>query len=153
MSLYSDLQNDLKDAMRSKDESKLLTLRSIIAAVKNYQATSEEARKSEITDELIIDLISKEAKKRKEAIESYEKLGREELAASEKEELEILNSYLPKGLDEKEIMNIVLEAIHSTGAKGPSDLGLVMRQVMPKVKGRADGGLVNKIVRDLLGSK
>ena len=153
MSLYTDIQSDLKMAMKAKDEKKLLTIRSIIAAVKNYQASSEEARNAEVTDGLLIDFISKEAKKRKEAAEAYEKIGRDDLANSEKLELEVLNAYLPKSLTEREIMDIVLEAIQSSGAKGPSDLGLVMRHVMPKVKGKADGGLVNKIVRDLLGSK
>jgi len=153
MTLYEQIQKEMKEAMKSRDSLKTNTLRSVIASVKNYLVSSEEARAREVNDELLIDLIAKEAKKREESIEAYKKAGRDDLVSSESKELEILRSYLPEELSADEIRAIALQTIDDLKAKNPSDLGKVMRELMVRVKGRADGKLVNKIVRELLESR
>ena len=139
MTLYEQIQQEMKEAMKSRDSLKTNTLRSVIASVKNYLVSSEEARAREVNDELLIDLIAKEAKKREESIEAYK--------------LEILSKYLPEELSADEIRAIALQTIDDLKANNPSDLGKVMRELMARVKGRADGKLVNKIVRELLESR
>ncbi|WP_292596623.1 GatB/YqeY domain-containing protein [Mesotoga sp. UBA6090] len=153
MTLYEQIQQEMKEAMKSRDSLKTNTLRSVIASVKNYLVSSEEARAREVNDELLIDLIAKEAKKREESIEAYKKAGRDDLVSSESKELEILSSYLPEELSADEIRTIALQTIDDLKANNPSDLGKVMRELMVRVKGRADGKLVNKIVRELLESR
>ncbi len=108
---------------------------------------------SKLTDEETIDVVSSEAKKRKEAILEYEKGGRPELAEKEKKELGILQKYLPEQLSEEEIRKLVAEAIKKTGAKEPREMGRVMAELMPKIKGRVDGGVVNGIVKEFLTPK
>jgi len=153
MTLYEQIQQEMKEAMKSRDSLKTNTLRSIIASVKNYLVSSEEGRAQKVNDELLIDLIAKEAKKREESIEAYKKAGRDDLVSSEYKELEILSSYLPEQLSADEIRAIALQTIDDLKANNPSDLGKVMRELMVRVKGRADGKLVNKIVRELLESR
>ncbi|HDP78752.1 MAG TPA: GatB/YqeY domain-containing protein [Mesotoga infera] len=153
MTLYEQIQQEMKDAMKSRNALKTNTLRSVIASVKNYLVSSEEARGREVSDELLVDFIAKEAKKREESIEAYKKAGRDDLVSSESEELEILRSYLPEELSLDEIRAIALQTIEDLKANNPSDLGKVMRELMVRVKGRADGKLVNKIVRELLESR
>ena len=153
MTLYDQIQQEMKEAMKSRDSLKTNTLRSVIASVKNYLVSSEEARAREVNDELLIDLIAKEAKKREESIEAYKKVGRDDLVSSESKELEILSKYLPEELSADEIRAIALQTIDDLKANNPSDLGKVMRELMARVKGRADGKLVNKIVRELLESR
>ncbi|AAD35772.1 glutamyl-tRNA amidotransferase [Thermotoga maritima MSB8] len=148
MSLKEKLMSDLKEAMKNKDMVRMNTLRMILTTLKNL----EVEKMKEATDEEVMEALMKEAKKRREAIEEYEKHGREELAEKERKELEIIESYLPKQLSEDEIRKIVMEAINEVGASSPKDLGKVMKVVMPKVKGRADGKLVNKMVREILES-
>jgi len=150
MSLYKELNEDLKKYMKLKDKDKVNAIRSIIAAVKNFKTSSAKSKEQEITDEIIIELASKEAKKREEAIFSYEKLDRNDLVEHEKSELEIIKKYLPQALTNEEISKIALETIQETGAKSPSDLGIVMKSLIAKIKGRADGKAVNKIVREML---
>jgi len=146
--LKEKIQEQLKEAMKSRDKVKTRTLRMVIAALKNF----EVEKMGEATDEEIIQIIQKEVKRRKEAIEEYKKAGREELAQSEREELEILMEYLPKQLTEDEIRSLALEVIKEVGASSLKDLGKVMKVIMPKVKGRADGKVVNRIVREILQS-
>ncbi|MBN2253339.1 MAG: GatB/YqeY domain-containing protein [Kosmotogaceae bacterium] len=153
MTLYEQIQQEMKEAMKSRDSLKTNTLRSVIASVKNHLVSSEEARAREVSDELMIDLIAKEAKKREESIEAYKKVGRDDLVSSESQELEILSKYLPEELSADEIRVIALQTIDDLKANNPSDLGKVMRELMVRVKGRADGKLVNKIVRELLESR
>ncbi len=148
MLLKEKIQEQLKEAMKSRDKVKTRTLRMVIAALKNF----EVEKMGEATDEEIIQIIQKEVKRRKEAIEEYKKAGREELAQSEREELEILMEYLPKQLTEDEIRSLALEVIKEVGASSLKDLGKVMKVIMPKVKGRADGKVVNRIVREILQS-
>lgn len=146
--LKEEIQKHLKEAMKSKDEVKVRTLRMVIAALKNF----EVEKMGEATDEEVIQIIQKEAKRRREAIEEYKNAGREDLAQSEEEELKILMEYLPKQMTEDEIRSLALEVIKEVGASSLKDLGKVMKVIMPKVKGRADGKVVNRIVREILQS-
>ncbi len=146
--LKEKISEDLKKAMREKDEVRVRTLRMVIAAIKNFEV--EKMR--EATDEDVVEVIQREAKKRREAIEEYEKAGREDLAESERAELAVLQEYLPKQLSEEEIRKLALEVIKEVGASSPKDLGKVMKVIMPRVKGRADGKVVNRIVREILQS-
>ena len=164
MSLKERIQGDLEEAQLKRDEVLISTLRMLLSAIHNKEiekrtkfSKSEPVEKleelSKLTDEEILEVISSEIKKRKEAIPAYEKGGREELAKKEKQELEILQRYLPEQVSEEEIQKLVKEAIDKVGAKEQKDMGKVMAELMPKVKGKADGGLVSKIVKELLISK
>ncbi|HHF08530.1 MAG: GatB/YqeY domain-containing protein [Thermotogae bacterium] len=153
MNLYDNIQSEIKKAMKEKNHVKLNTLRAIVASVKNYLASSAEARNKGITDELVQNIVLKEAKKREESIAAYKNAGRNELAASEEAELNILKEFMPKMLSENEIRELAIEIIDSMGAAKPSDLGKVMKELMPRVKGKADGKIVNRIVRELLESR
>ncbi len=148
MGLKAQLLQDMKEAMRAKDKVKLSTIRMINSLIKN----AEIEKRGELTDDEIIQLLVKYAKQRKEAIEMYEKGGRQDLVEKEKAELAVVESYLPKQMSEEEIRELVKEAIEATGASSPKDIGKVMQHVMPKVKGRADGSVVNKIVREMLAN-
>jgi len=153
MGLYEELQNELKIALKNRDSLKANTIRSVIAAVKNYLVSSEKAKKEGATDEIVQKLVMKEIKNRKESIEEYEKADRKELADKEKKEMEILKEFMPEMLSEDEIRKLAIETIDELDANDPSELGNVMRNIMPKLKGKADGKVVNKIVRELLESR
>lgn len=146
--LKEEIQKQLKEAMKSRNEARVRTLRMVISAIKNF----EVEKMGDATDEEVVQIIQKEVKKRREAIEEYEKAGRDDLARSEREELEILMEYLPKQMSEDEIRSAALEVIREVGASSLKDLGKVMKVLMPRVKGRADGKVVNRIVRDILQS-
>lgn len=146
MSLKERLKADMKEAMKAKDKVRLSTIRMINSLIKN----AEIEKRGELTDEEIIQLLMKYAKQRKESIEMYEKGGRQDLVEKEKAELAIVESYLPEQMSEEEIREIVKKAIEEVGAESVKDMGKVMKIVMPKVKGKADGSLVNKIVKELL---
>ncbi|WP_163327851.1 GatB/YqeY domain-containing protein [Desulfurobacterium thermolithotrophum] len=148
MGLKEQLLQDMKEAMRAKDKVRLSTIRMINSLIKN----AEIDKRGELTDDEITQLLMKYAKQRKEAIQMYEKGGRQDLVEKEKAELAVVESYLPKQMSEEEIREVVKEAIEATGASSPKDIGKVMQQVMPKVKGKADGSVVNKIVRELLAN-
>lgn len=138
--------NDLKKAMKERNEVKVRTLRMVIASIKNWEVENTK----EIDDDGMITVLTKEAKRRKEAIEEYRKAGREDLVRAEEEELKIIESYLPERMSEEEIKELVLKTIEEVKATSPKDLGKVMKVIMPKVKGRADGKLVNEMVRKIL---
>lgn len=147
--ILDKINEDYKNAVKDKDEAKRETLNMLKSAIK-YREIELRASGKELTEDEIISVIQKEIKKRREAIELYEKGGRGDLVSKEKRELEILESYLPKQLSEEEIETIAREVINSIGATSPSDVGKVMKEIMPKVKGRADGNVVKKIVENLL---
>jgi uncharacterized protein YqeY len=149
--LLEKLNEDYKEAVRNKDEIKRNTINLLLSALK-YRQIELRASGKELTDEEIIGVISKEIKKRKEAIELYEKGNRQDLAEKEKRELEILESYMPKQISEEELLKIIDETIKSVGASSPSDVGKVMKELMPKVKGKADGSLVKSLVEKRLAS-
>jgi len=146
MPLAEKLLDDMKSAMKARDELKVSTLRLARCAVKN--AEIEKGR--ELTDEEVIETLTREAKRRREAIEGYEKGGRQELVDKERTELAILTEYLPKQLDEAEIERIAREVAAELGAVGASDKGRMMSAVMPRVRGRADGKVVTQIVDRVL---
>lgn len=150
MSLADQITDDLKTAMKARDKSRTAALRMVLAGIKNIRVS--EGHSGEVTDEEVTELLAREAKKRRESIETYTQHGREELAANEQAELEVITGYLPAQMEEAEIRAVVEEVVAATGASGPGDLGKVMGQLMPRVKGKADGKLVNQVVRDVLGS-
>jgi uncharacterized protein YqeY len=106
----------------------------------------------EVEDEEFLEVVAREVKRRKEAVEAYERAGREDLLARELREQEVLEAYLPAQLTEAEVASVIDEAVAATGASGPGDLGKVMAYVMGEAKGRVDGGTVNRLVRERLGS-
>ncbi|KAF2958822.1 glutamyl-tRNA amidotransferase [Thermotoga sp. Ku-13t] len=147
MDLKSKLNQDLKEAMKAKDEVKLRTIRMLLAAIKNFEV--EKMRPA--TDEEILQIMSKEIKKRQEAIEMYEKGNRQDLAQAERLEVQIIQSYMPQQMSEEEIRELAKRIITELGLSSPKDVGTAMKAIMPHVKGRADGKLVNRIVSELLG--
>ena len=146
MLLQDQLNNDLKIAMKAQDVLTKDTIRLIRAALKN----AEIEKRSELTEEAVIDVLARMSKQYRDSISTYRDSGREDLAEKEENELEVLMRYLPSQLSEIEIRDLIIEAISQTAAAGPQDRGKVMGVIMPKVKGRADGGIVSKIVGELL---
>jgi hypothetical protein len=149
--LKDKIQEDLKQAMLSKAEEKLSTIRMLKSALQYFEIQKGGAG-YEATDEDVIEVVGREIKKRRESIEMFEKGGRQELADKEKRELEILQTYLPEQLSEKEVRKLVEEAISQTGATTIQDMGKVMGFLSPQTKGKADGGMVSSIVREKLNS-
>lgn len=146
MSLRDKLQEDLKNAMKNKEAIRLSVVRLAKAAVMNMQI----ARGHELSDEEVLEVLAKEAKQRTDSIPEYEKAGRPDIVESLRQELQILQEYLPAQLSEAEVRQIVTETIAAVGATSKKEMGKVMAALMPKVKGRADGRLVNQIVGSLL---
>ena len=148
MALKEKLQNDLTAAMRARDEVRSATIRMILTAVKNEEVSGKEAR--ELNDQEVITVLSREAKKRREAAEAFEQAGAADRAANEKAEGAIIAEYLPAQLTESEIKDLISAAIKETGAASPQQMGLVMKSIQPKIAGRADGGLVSSLVKAAL---
>jgi uncharacterized protein YqeY len=146
MSLLQKFDDDLKTALKTSDSLKVSVLRMAKAALKNRQIDKRE----ELSEEEIISVILTLTKQRKESIEQFSKGGREDLAEKERQELSILQSYLPKQLTIEELDKVIIETIKESSAEGIKDMGKVMRLVMPRVKGAADGKIVNQRVKDLL---
>lgn len=147
MSLLQTLEQNLLEAMKAKNEQKVLTLRMAKAAILN---AAIERKKNTLEDVEILEVLQKQIKQRRESIDSFEKAGRKDLVAKEKAELEILSLYMPKQLSDEEIKNLVQKAIQTSGAKVKADSGKVMKVLMPEVKGKADGKRVNEILMSLL---
>ncbi len=148
MGLKEKLQTDLTQAIRSRDELQSGTIRMLLAAITNEEVAGKAAKV--LSDAEIITVLSREAKKRREAVEAYTQAKREDLANKEKAEAAVIAQYLPEQLSEDEIKKLIQEAIASTGATGPSGMGLVMKQLQPKIAGKADGGLVSALVKAAL---
>jgi uncharacterized protein len=146
MSLLQKLDDDLKRALKASDSLKVSVLRLTKAALKNKQIDKGE----ELSDDEIISTLSTLSKQRRESIELFSKGGREDLAEKERQELAILQSYLPKQLTTEELDAIITEAIKESSASGLKEIGKVMRLVMQRVKGTADGKIVNQRVKELL---
>ena len=146
MSLKERIPSDLKDALRNKRTLELNVLRMLQSAIRNQEIDN----KGELDDEQVIHVISSEIKKRKDSVDEYKKVGREDAAETEQKEIEILMKYMPEQLSEEDIDKTVQNAIKQSDAKGSKDLGQVMKIVMPELKGKADGKLINKIVRKRL---
>jgi uncharacterized protein len=145
------LHGDMTAAMKARDELRKSTLRMALTAITKAEVAGEEAR--ELSDTEVVDILTSEAKKRREAVTAYRDAGRTELADKEQAEADILAEYLPEQLTADEIAALVTEAIEATGAAelGPRGIGKVMGALQPKIKGRADGGAVSAEVKRQLG--
>lgn len=148
MSIKEQLKKDLTEAIRGRDEITSGTIRMVLTAITNEEVAGKEARV--LSDEEVITVLSREAKKRREAAEAFESAGRADKSALEKSEGEVIAKYLPAQLSEADIAAIIAEAIASTGAQGPADMGKVMGAVKPKIAGKADGGVVSTLVKAAL---
>lgn len=164
--IVEEIKKDLISALKEKNESTVSTLRMVTSSIFNKEMdkrvevlkkepnlTEEQIKeKVKLTDEEVIEVLSSEVKKRRDSIAQFEQGGRPELAAGEKNEMEILMKYLPKELTEEEIRAIVKDSITKAGSTTMKDIGIVMKEVSPKTKGRADGNVVARIVREELGN-
>ncbi|MEK7503474.1 MAG: GatB/YqeY domain-containing protein [Patescibacteria group bacterium] len=164
MALKQQVQNDLTESVKGKEELRSSVLRLLLSAINNKEtekrtkiwkekpkASVEDLEKeSKLTDEEIISVISSEIKKRRESIELFGKGGKQEMADKEKKEMEFLQKYLPEQMSEADLRKLVKEAIAKVGAKEQKDMGRVMAELMPKIKGKADGSLISKVVKELL---
>ena len=152
MSLKQRIEDDLKTALKAQDKKRLSCLRMVKSKVQEKQVAlrGKEGPEAILSDDDVANVVSAYAKQRRDSIESYEQGGREDLAAAERAELEMLTDYLPQQMGEEEVAAIVDDAVRESGASAPKDMGAVMKLVMPKVKGRADGKLVNRIVQSRL---
>ena len=146
MPLKTQLNDELKDAMRSGDTARRTTIRYLLSIIQN----EEIAKRSELDDDGILAVLSRQAQQRRDSIEAFEKADRRDLVDKEKAELDYILPYLPQQLSADEIKELVVRAISDVGASGPGDMGKVMSQVMPGVKGRAEGKQVSSVVAGLL---
>ena len=146
MTLSGRIESAMRDAMRARDEQRTQTLRMVMAAAHNVRI----ARGRNLTDEEVVDVLTRQVKQRRESITMFRDAGREEKAAAEEAEAAILAEFLPQQLTEDEVTSLVRVAIAGTGASSPADLGRVMGRVSAQTKGRADGRLVSEVVRRLL---
>jgi hypothetical protein len=148
VTLEERLLADMKEAMKAREEGKtrLSVIRMVRAALKN----AEIARGHKLSEPEVIEVLAHEVKERQDSIPEFARGGRQDLVAKLEEEIRILKEYLPAQLSEEEIRNLARETIAKVGAAGPRDLGKVMAALIPQTKGRADGRLVNQIVRELL---
>ena len=166
MELREQITADIKEALFAKEEERVTTLRLLFAAVQNKEKENRYAiskknpdsipeeldKESQLLTEELMGIVATEAKKRREAIEAFEKGGRQEMADKEKRELSILEAYLPAQLTEEEITTLVAKAITESGANNMKDMGKVMAQLAQATKGKADGAIVSKIVKEQLSS-
>lgn len=146
MSLKEQLVADLKQSMKDKDTIAKSAITLVRAAI--LQVEKDERR--ELSEDDIVGIISKQVKQRKDALIDFQKANRQDLIDQTEREIEVLTEYLPQQLSEEELKVIVLDAINEVGATSMKDMGKIMGIVMPKIKGRADGGMVNKIVKENL---
>jgi uncharacterized protein len=151
MTLQERIDSDLKEAMRAKDTARLGVLRMLKSALK-YSAIEKSGAEAQLDDTETTQVIRKQAKQRQDSIESFEKGGRAELAAKEKEELSILNSYLPQAMSAAELSKVVRETIAEVGATSKAQMGAVMKALQAKIAGRADGKMLSAEVQLQLGS-
>ena len=147
MSLKERIQQDVKDAMRAKDKPRLGTIRLITAAIKQREVDE----RIELDDAQVLVVLDKMCKQRRESITQFEQAGRDDLAAQEKAELELIQQYLPEQLGEAEINELIDAAMEQTGASSMKDMGKVMGQLIPKLQGRADMGAVSALIKARLG--
>jgi uncharacterized protein YqeY len=148
MSLLKRLDEDLKAAMKRSDAVSLSALRMAKAAIKNQQIEKGH----ELSDDEIVAVFSSMAKQRRESIEQFSRGGREDLAERERQELSVLQSYMPAQLSNEEVERLIIQAIQESSARSEADMGRVMKLLMPKIKGVADGKWVNTRVKELLSS-
>ncbi len=148
MTLKEKLSDDLKQAMRDRDENRKIALRLLRAAIVN----EEVAVQHPLDDAEVQAVALRQARQRRESIDAFRSAGRQDLVAPEEAQLQVLQAYLPQQMSREEIEQAAREAVARVGATGPADLGAVMRDLMPRLKGRADGSLVNQVVREILAA-
>jgi len=148
MSIKEQLKLDLTEAIRSRNEIVSGTIRMVLTAITNEEVSGKEAR--QLSDEEVIAVLSREAKKRREAAEAFAEAGRTDKATLEKAEGEVIAKYLPAQLTEADIAAMIAEAIAATGAAGPADMGKVMGAIKGKIAGKADGSVVSSLVKAAL---
>ena len=144
--LRETLDSDLKEAMRNKEALKRTVLRTMLSEIRNAEINSQTT----LDDEGIISVLTKQVQQRKDSVEAYEAANRQDLVAKESEEINIISVYLPEQLRQEEIEQIIDSAISQSGASSLDDMGKIMGLVMPQVRGRADGKIVNTIVTSKL---
>lgn len=147
MSLLERLNNDMKQAMKNKEKDKLSVIRMVKASLQNEAI---KLGKKELSEEVELTILSREVKQRKESLHEFDKAGRQDLVDKLHAELAIVELYMPEQLSEEELSEIVKETISEVGATSKAEMGKVMAAIMPKVKGKADGSLVNKLVQQHL---
>ncbi len=150
MSIKEKILDDLKSAMKSRDSERLLVLRSLKAKILEKEISERKGGESTLTDEQVTEVLIKAAKQRKESIEQFESGGRDDLADREKQELSIIELYLPEMMGEEDIREAVRQQISQMGATDMGDMGKVMGALMGKLKGKAEGSLINRIVKEEL---
>lgn len=151
--LQQKISNNLKEALKSGDAFKAGTLRLLISALHNKEIEKKgKGQESILSDEEVIEVLSREAKKRREASEIYSKGNRDDLADKEKKELEIIMGFLPTQLSPEEIEKVILAVIEQVKPQGPKDFGRVMAEVMKELRGRAEAGVVSEIVKKKIGN-
>lgn len=150
MNIQAQIAEQIKDAMKSKNQERLLVLRSLKAKLLEKEVSIRTGGQASLSDEQIIEVLMKAAKQRKESIEQFRAGNRSELAEKEAGELKIIEEFLPKMLGEEEIRALVKEKIQTLGLSSSQEMGRLMGTIMPLLKGKADGGLVNKIVKEEL---
>ena len=148
MSLKEKLQNDLTASMRNRDEVRSSTIRMILTSIKNEEVSGKEVR--ELSEGELITVLSREAKKRREAAEAFDQAGAKDRAEIERAEGVIIAEYLPKQLSQSEVKELIDAAIKETGANSPAQMGLVMKNLQPKIAGKADGASVSSLVKATL---
>ena len=146
--LRDSIANDMREAMKAREPVRVGALRMLMAAVKN----TEVEKLHELSDDEVLEVIAREAKRRRESIEAFEKGGRTDLVDKESGELAVLEAYLPEKLSDDELAGLVDQAIAETGASTPKQMGEVMKALMPKLRGRADGAQVSAMVKGRLGA-
>jgi len=146
MSIIEKIETELIKALKSGDKEKVVVLRGLKSDIKYKKIDKGD----ELTDEEVIAVLSLNTKRIRDSIEQFEKADRPELVAKEKFGLEVISKYLPEQLGEEELRGIVRQAVEESGAETPQQMGLVMKIVMPKIKGRADGKLVSKLATEIL---
>lgn len=144
--LKQQIEEQIKNALKGGEELRLSTLRFLLSAIKN----EEIAKQREVTDEEVISVVRHQVKQRKESIEAFQKGGREELAGKERQELEILNKFLPQQLSEEEVKKLVQETIAELPESERKNFGKVMGMVMSRLKGQTEGNIVAKVVKEVL---
>ncbi|OGC62346.1 hypothetical protein A2890_01960 [candidate division WWE3 bacterium RIFCSPLOWO2_01_FULL_53_14] len=149
MRTFDKIKSDLTEALKAGDTARALSLRYLLAEIHNAEIA--KGKDAVLTEEEMAAVLQKQAKQRHESIEAYQKGGREDLVGKEHRELEMIKGYLPEQMGEDQIRELARVAIQESGAAGITDMGKVMGALMPKVQGQADGSVVSKVVRELLG--
>lgn len=149
MAIVDDIKNRLKEAMKAKNEQEMTVLRGLISGFTNELVAQGKTPQDEVTDEIVMTIIKRQAKQRKDSIEQFEKGGRADLAESEKEELAILEAYLPELMSKEEIQKVAEAKKAELGVEDKSKMGILMGAIMKELNGKADGGDVKEVVESL----